>query len=136
MPVGGASETRPDRQNGLAPPNAAPPIWRPSTIVLPGRNRPSGPDLGRTATGKVTRSALRPAEGRPEGRFRYICEKMKSAGEHPDVVTFNSLSGGAFTKQGDIKNAEEIFEKTTSAGKFPDVVGVQQLDRWWLHPAR
>ncbi len=33
-------------------------------------NRPSGPDIGRTATGKAPKSALPPAEGRPEGRFR------------------------------------------------------------------
>ena len=33
-------------------------------------DRPSGPDFGRTATGKEPKSALRPAEGRPEDRFR------------------------------------------------------------------
>ncbi len=33
-------------------------------------NRPSGPDFGRTATGKTPKPALRPAEGRPEGRCR------------------------------------------------------------------
>ncbi len=32
-------------------------------------NRPSGPDFGRTATGNTPKSALRPAFGRPEGRF-------------------------------------------------------------------
>jgi hypothetical protein len=35
-------------------------------------NRPSGPDFGRTATGKAPKSVLRPAEGRPEGRFRCL----------------------------------------------------------------
>ncbi len=39
-------------------------------MVLPGAgNRPSGLDFGRTATGKTPKSALRPAEYRPEGRF-------------------------------------------------------------------
>ncbi len=33
-------------------------------------NRPSGPDFGRTATGNTPKSALRPAFGRPVGRFR------------------------------------------------------------------
>jgi hypothetical protein len=33
-------------------------------------NRPFGPDFGRTATWKAPKSALRPAFGRPEGRFR------------------------------------------------------------------
>ncbi len=33
MPIGGASETGPDRQNGLAPPYAAPPIWRPPEML-------------------------------------------------------------------------------------------------------
>ncbi len=33
-------------------------------------NLPSGPDFGRTATGKAPELALRPAFGRPEGRFR------------------------------------------------------------------
>jgi hypothetical protein len=32
-------------------------------------NRPSGPDFGRTATGKEPKSALRAAEGRLGGRF-------------------------------------------------------------------
>ncbi len=41
-------------------------------IVLPGRNRPSGPDFGRTATGKAPRAAPRPAVGRPEGRSRFL----------------------------------------------------------------
>ncbi len=42
------------------------------TIVPPGRKsaRPSGPDFGRTATGKRPKSALRPALCRPEGRFK------------------------------------------------------------------
>ncbi len=35
--------------------------------MLPGR---TGPDFGWTATGKTLESALRPAEGRPEDRFR------------------------------------------------------------------
>ena len=34
--------------------------------------RPSGPDFGRTATGKAQESALRLAEGRPESRFRFF----------------------------------------------------------------
>ncbi len=33
-------------------------------------HRPSGPDFGRTATGKTPKLALRPAFGRPEGRCR------------------------------------------------------------------
>jgi hypothetical protein len=33
-------------------------------------NRPSGPDFGRTATGKAPKSALWLAFGRPEGRYR------------------------------------------------------------------
>ncbi len=32
-------------------------------------NRPSKPDSGRLLIGKASRSALRPAIGRPEGRF-------------------------------------------------------------------
>ncbi len=32
--------------------------------------RPSGPDFGQTATRKAPTSALRPAQGRAEGRFR------------------------------------------------------------------
>ncbi len=32
-------------------------------------NRPSGPDFGRTATGKTSKSVLGPAFGRSEGRF-------------------------------------------------------------------
>jgi hypothetical protein len=40
--------------------------------MIPGRNRPSGLDFGRTATGKAPKSTLRPAEGRPEGRFRCL----------------------------------------------------------------
>ena len=37
-------------------------------IVLPGRKS----DFFRTATGKAPKSALRPAEGRPEGQFRCV----------------------------------------------------------------
>jgi hypothetical protein len=33
-------------------------------------NQPSGPDFGRTATGKAPKSPLRPAFGRPQSRFR------------------------------------------------------------------
>ncbi len=32
----------------------------------------SGPDFGRTATGKSPTSALRPADGLPEGRFQFF----------------------------------------------------------------
>ena len=37
-------------------------------------NRPSGPDLGQPATGKAPKSALRPAEGRPEGRCGFFSD--------------------------------------------------------------
>jgi hypothetical protein len=38
-------------------------------IMLPGKNRSSGPDFGRILIGKTSKSALRPAESRPESRF-------------------------------------------------------------------
>ncbi len=47
-----------------------------------------------------------------------ICEKMRSAGTLPDVVTFSSL---------DIKKAEEVFGKMKSASKLPDVVKFSSL---------
>ena len=37
-------------------------------------NRPSGPDVGQPATGKAPKSALRPAEGRPEGRCGFFSD--------------------------------------------------------------
>ena len=37
-------------------------------------NRPSGPDVGQPATGEAPKSALRPAEGRPEGRFGFFSD--------------------------------------------------------------
>ncbi len=37
-------------------------------------NRRSGLDFGWTATGKASKSVLRLAEGRPEGRFRFFPE--------------------------------------------------------------
>ena len=37
-------------------------------------NLPSGPDLGQPATGKAPKSALRPAEGRPEGRCGFFSD--------------------------------------------------------------
>ncbi len=56
-------------------------------------------------------------------------EKMRSAGELPDVVMFNSLiGGGGGAKHGDIKKAEEIFEKTRSAGELPGVCHTRQVD--------
>ncbi len=44
------------------------PVGHPQGVQ--GKTLISGPDFGRTATGKAPVSALRPTEGRPEGRFR------------------------------------------------------------------
>ncbi len=87
---------------------------------------------------------------------------MRPADELPDVLTFNSLSGGGCEKQDEVKKAEDVFEKMKSASELPDALKfnslitqhgetkkteeiceklsagehVRQLEWWWRHQAR
>ncbi len=49
-------------------------------------------------------------------------EKMKSASELPDLVSFSSLLGGGRAQHGETKKAEEICEEMSSADELPDVL--------------
>ncbi len=65
MPIEGASETGPERQNGLAPPYAAPPIWRPPKNECAGSGCSGA--TGDTEAGRPTAPTENLA---PDGRCR------------------------------------------------------------------
>ena len=45
------------------------PVFYVTQLCFRAGNQPSGPDFGRIRFRKTSKSAVRPAEGRPEGRF-------------------------------------------------------------------
>ncbi len=56
--------------------------------MLPGRSSSFRPDFGRILIGKASKSALRPAGGRPEGRFRGFPQKNPA-----EIRPGNPISG-------------------------------------------